>query len=123
MILAHARERKLVDIHVAGQIIERVRKAVDRQLGHGDRQRRLGGYVGGERHRGIEGLAGIGHFFHQPPFISFGSGDALVGRNDRRLEARLGLLHVAARIQPALEAAEIAHIGITHLLEGLADER
>ena len=36
---------------------------------------------------------------------------------------RSGLLHVAASLEPALEAAEIAHIGITHILEGLADER
>jgi hypothetical protein len=36
---------------------------------------------------------------------------------------RSGLFHVSARLQPALEAAEIAYVGITHFLEGLADER
>ncbi|MBT1512702.1 hypothetical protein KIP88_19555 [Bradyrhizobium sp. SRL28] len=40
MILGHARQRKLVDIHMAGEIVERVRQAVDGQLGHGDRERR-----------------------------------------------------------------------------------
>jgi hypothetical protein len=37
-------QRKLVDVHVARQIIERMRQAIDCQLGHGDRQRRLGGH-------------------------------------------------------------------------------
>src|SRR5438270_914630 len=41
----------------------------------------------------------------------------------RSVWRRSGLFHVSARLQPALEAAEIAHVGITHFLEGLADER
>jgi hypothetical protein len=41
----------------------------------------------------------------------------------RAAEAQSGLFHVSARLQPALEAAEIAHVGITHVLERLADER
>ena len=38
-------------------------------------------------------------------------------------QRRSGLFHVSARLQPALEAAEIADVGITHVLQGLADER
>ena len=38
-------------------------------------------------------------------------------------KAQSGFLHLSARLQPALEATEIAHVGITHILEGLADER
>ena len=69
VILGLARQRELVDIHVARQVIKRVRKPVNRQFGHRDRQWRLGGDFGCERHRGVEGFAGIGNLLHQPPFI------------------------------------------------------
>src|SRR6186713_2215449 len=72
VVLAHARQRKLVDVHVTGEIVERMRQAVDRQLGHRDRQRRLGGHLRGQRHRGVEGLAGIGHLLHQTPLVGLG---------------------------------------------------
>jgi hypothetical protein len=31
VILAHARQRELVEVHMAGEIVERMRQAVDRQ--------------------------------------------------------------------------------------------
>src|SRR5258705_7981764 len=36
---------------------------------------------------------------------------------------RLYLLDLAAGIEPALEAAEIAHIAVSHFLQRLADQR
>ena len=41
VIVGQARERKLIDVHVAGEIVERVRQAVDGELGHRGRERRL----------------------------------------------------------------------------------
>src|ERR1035437_6785597 len=41
VILGQARKREMVDVHVAGEIVERVRQAMDRQRGHDDRQRLL----------------------------------------------------------------------------------
>ena len=37
VILRHARQRELVEVHVTGEIVERMRQSIDRQLGHGDR--------------------------------------------------------------------------------------
>ena len=36
MILGKARQRELVDVHMAGEIVERVRQTIDGELGHGD---------------------------------------------------------------------------------------
>jgi hypothetical protein len=41
VVFRQARQRELVDVHVASEIIERVGEPVDRQFGHGDRERRL----------------------------------------------------------------------------------
>src|ERR1700677_3146191 len=41
VILGQARQRELVDVHVAGEVVERMRQTIDGQLGHGDRERRL----------------------------------------------------------------------------------
>jgi hypothetical protein len=38
-------------------------------------------------------------------------------------KAPSGFFHVSACVQPALEAAEIAHVAVTHILQCLADER
>ena len=64
-----------------------MRQTVDGQFGHGDRQRRLRRDFCGKPHRGIERLARIGHFFHQPPFVGFRRRDALVGQDHRLLGA------------------------------------
>ena len=56
--------------------------------------------------------------------LEWASARLVAPRQDGRgLGRRSGLFHLSARLQPALEAAEIAHVGITHFLEGLADER
>ena len=41
VVLGQARQRELVDVHVACEIVERMRQAIDGELGHRDRQRRL----------------------------------------------------------------------------------
>jgi len=38
-------------------------------------------------------------------------------------KAPSGFFHVSARLEPALEAAEIAHVAVTHILQRLAHER
>jgi hypothetical protein len=58
VIVGQARQRELVDVHVAGEVVERMRQAIDGQLGHGDRERRLGCDFGGEGHRGAAGIIG-----------------------------------------------------------------
>src|SRR5690349_8194197 len=50
VVLAHACQRELVEVHVAGEIVERMREAVDGELCHGNRKRRLGCDFPGERH-------------------------------------------------------------------------
>src|SRR5437588_5100107 len=57
VVFAHARQRKLVDVHVARQIVERVRQTINRQLGHGDRERRVRSDPGGVRRHGLQGLS------------------------------------------------------------------
>ena len=37
VVFGQARQHELIDIHVARQIVERVRKPIDGQLGHRDR--------------------------------------------------------------------------------------
>ena len=37
-------------------------------------------------------------------------------------ELASGLLHLSVRLQPALEAAEVAHVTVPHILQRLADE-
>ena len=67
MILGQARQRELVNVHVAGEVIKRVRETIDGQLGHGDRQRRLRCHLCGQRHRSVESRARIDDLLHQAP--------------------------------------------------------
>ena len=71
VIFGHACQRKLVDVHVAREIVQHVRQA---------------------RHRCVEGLAGISDLLDQIPFIGFGGRDAAVQpenlRSDRGPRAR-----------------------------------
>src|SRR5260370_2115890 len=70
VIFGQARQRELVDVHVACEIVERVRQAIDGELGHGDRQRRLLPGFCGQRPRGGERPAANGALLHQPPLVS-----------------------------------------------------
>lgn len=54
VVPGHARQRELVDIHVAGEVVERIGKPVDGQRCHCSRQRRLEGKFLGKRHRGFK---------------------------------------------------------------------
>ena len=60
-----------------------MRQPIDRQLGHGDGQRRLRGNFPGKHHSGIKGGARVGHLLHQAPFIRLRGADALVGQDHR----------------------------------------
>ncbi len=44
--------------------------------------------LGGENHRRIEGLARLGQFFHEAPFVSLFSADALIGEDHRLFGSR-----------------------------------
>jgi hypothetical protein len=79
VVLGQACQRKLVDIHVAGQIVERMRQPVDGELCHRDRDRRLRRNFGCKRHRCVKGFAGIAHLLHQSPLMGFLGRDAIVG--------------------------------------------
>ena len=56
-------------------------EAINGQLGHGDRERRLRGDFCRKRERGIEGVTGFGHLLHQTPLICVRGADALVGQD------------------------------------------
>ena len=117
MVLGEACQRELVDVHVAGEIVERMRETIDGELGHGDRERRLGGDLCGKRHGGVEGLARIGHLLHQAPLVGLSRRDALVSQDHRLLGAgRADQMQHAWHALPAHVHAEAdlgdAHMGI-----------
>src|SRR6185437_6112602 len=85
MILRHARQRELIDVHVAGEIVERIGETVDGQLRHRNRYRWLRRDLVRKNHRRIEGLAGLGQLLDEAPFAGFFRADALIGENYRLL--------------------------------------
>ncbi|MBB1094409.1 hypothetical protein HUU61_24380 [Rhodopseudomonas palustris] len=93
VVLAHARERELVDVHVAGEIVQRVRQPADGQLGH--RHRRLRRHRVGKCHRHGERLPGIGRLLDQSPFAGLVRADLVFGE-DRPCLVRAGRSEAAS---------------------------
>ena len=71
VVFGQARERKLIEIHVAREIIKRVRQAIDGELRHRSRDLRLARKLRRQIHGRLERLAGIGNLLDQPPRMGF----------------------------------------------------
>jgi hypothetical protein len=88
VIVSHAGQRELIDIHMTGEIVERVGQPIDGQFRHCDRDRRLPGNLLRERHGVSEGSSRFRELLDQSPLKRFLGADALISEDHRLLGPR-----------------------------------